>query len=188
MDDDPWKAYGDIILGLTEKLTKKLSGEEGSLVLTLSSKKDNSNFYIYGNILKIGMLNDNHITQISHGDRQFPPRAGNLVLPMDRHVSLNRRIEDRWKLEENPIVIPILDINNYTEKIHPEGFPLDLFVLNNEGFFVCVGEEVENYFRGTHSVDTSYVQALELLGLESKIPEDFREARERELNRAVGYA
>jgi len=108
---------------------------------------------------------------------------GKIILPTERHArkyGLEYSI-NKWELKECPISLGLYEFMNLGKEIQKRMTPMpnDLFTPFEHGLMLHLGEEVEQYFSRNRSLlddkcilDTSYVDALNLLGLE--IPERFK--------------
>jgi hypothetical protein len=190
-----------------DDLAKKLTGKQGNLVLVLNSQPHSScphekslSLCLNDLILRIGLLNAEPVLNLN------PPKT-KLFLPMEKYaIKGEERIfnlksstlsileeGDKWNIKKGPINLSILDIVNY--ETFPQNLPWSLYAefsrdldqsLKKTATFFCVGEEVEKYFMSGGRPNTDYAKALGLLGLESKIPEGFRQVGGDEIHLALG--
>jgi hypothetical protein len=108
---------------------------------------------------------------------------GKIILPTERHArkyGLEYSI-NKWELKEGPISLGPWVFMNLGKEVQKRMTPMpnDLSTPFEHGLMLHLGEEVEQYFSRNRSLldnkcilDTSYVDALNLLGLE--IPERFK--------------
>jgi len=108
---------------------------------------------------------------------------GKIILPTERHTrkyGLEYSI-NKWELKEGPISLGPWAFMNLGKEVQRRMTPMpnDLSTPFEHGLMLHLGEEVEQYFSRNKSLlddkcilDTSYVDALNLLGLE--IPERFK--------------
>lgn len=109
---------------------------------------------------------------------------GKIILPTERHArkyGLEYSI-NKWELKEGPISLGVYEFMNLGKDVQRRRMtpmPNDLSTPFEHGLMLHLGEEVEQYFSRNRNLldnkcilDTSYVDALNLLGLE--IPERFK--------------
>lgn len=103
---------------------------------------------------------------------EFDIKKGNIIFPMEKYVSLWDREFSRmeWSLADGPISMGYFEIIFLGKNIgEPLGIP-GIGPLENS-LHIYFGKEVEQQFMCNGKPDTSYVQALKLLGHEA--PEAF---------------
>ncbi|MEA3248682.1 MAG: hypothetical protein U9Q73_03185 [Nanoarchaeota archaeon] len=101
-------------------------------------------------------------------------KEGSIILPTDKHaIKYDRYSRSKWKLKEGPISLNWYEFANLGKEVHRRMTPLsnDLSAHFEHGLTLHLEEEVEKYFGGDRHLDTSYVEALNLLGHEA--PERF---------------
>ncbi len=106
--------------------------------------------------------------------------GGKIIFPTDRHArKYDKYSRGKWELEEGPISISWYDFANLGKEVHRRRTPMpsDLSARFEHGLMLHLGEEVEQYFGGSGRLDTSYVEALNLLGREA--PERFRKKHDK---------
>lgn len=108
--------------------------------------------------------------------------GGKIVFPTERHArKYDWRSMNRWELEEGPISFSCYEFRNLGKDVHRRMAPMpnDFSAHFEHGLILYLGEEVEQYFVGNRHLDTSYVEALNLLGQEA--PERFRKKYDQEV-------
>lgn len=127
-------------------------------------------------------------------DIELSQREKDIIIPAKGYVKRSGRFwssQERWELKEGPIIIRGYEALDLKEKIPKRGVPVVLSTEFNpfksepstsfqRALWLYAGEEVEQYFKHAkyERLDTSYAEALALLGLEA--PAEFKEAHERE--------
>ena len=130
---------------------------------------------------------------------------GKFVLPMEKHVEKVDALSGsgKWKLNQGPIIIPNYEIINLGQEVgYTFGRNRD---ISASALTIETGKNVELYFRFHKSpsfemgkslewleeklpeylkerdMDLSYVEAMDLLNLGEKVPEDFRQRYDGEV-------
>jgi hypothetical protein len=109
-------------------------------------------------------------------------KEGNIILPTDKHaIKYDRYSRSKWKLEEGPISFSWYEFANLGKEVQRRMTPMpnDLSAHFEHGLTLHLREEVEQYFGVNRHLDTSYVEALNLLGHEA--PERFRKKYDEEV-------
>ncbi len=109
---------------------------------------------------------------------------GKIILPTERHArryGLDEYSGNKWELKEGPISLGLYEFMNLGKEVQRRMTPMPNYLSTpfEHGLMLHLGEEVEQYFSKNRSLlddkcilDTSYVDALNLLGLE--IPKRFK--------------
>ena len=100
---------------------------------------------------------------------------GKIILPTERHArKYDRYSRSKWELKEGPISLGLYEFMNLGKEVQRRMTPIpnNLFTPFERGLMLHLGEEVEQYFSRDRGLDTSYVDALNLLGQET--PERFK--------------
>jgi len=94
-------------------------------------------------------------------------KEGKIIFPTEKHaMKYSRYSRGKWKLENGPISLNWYEFVNFGKEVHKRTTPM----INNSsvgfehGLMLHLGEEVEQYFGRNRHLDTSYVEALNLLG------------------------
>ena len=129
-----------------------------------------------------------------------------LILPMEKHVDDLKLKKGSIDISVCGSLSQFLLGKDASYKIGEDGCFSSAWKISKPSFLLEVGKDVETYFR-IHNVmprypgknlqevaellknkpgsdariDTSYVQAMDLLGLEEKVPEDFRKMHDTEI-------
>ena len=107
---------------------------------------------------------------------------GEIIFPTQRHARRYDRFSGRkWELQEGPISLNWYDFMRLGNEVERRRTPMpnDLSAHFERGLMINVGEEVEQYFGKNGYLDTSYLEALNLLGQEA--PERFRKKHDGEI-------
>ncbi len=107
--------------------------------------------------------------------------GGEIIFPTERHArKYDRSLRSKWELKEGPISLGLYEFMNLGKEVKRRRTPMlnDFSSFFEHGLMLHLGEEVEQYFSRKSPLDdkcildTSYVDALNLLNLE--IPERFK--------------
>ena len=108
-------------------------------------------------------------------------KEGKIIFPTEKYVKKeDGNSRKKWELKEGPITLDWYEFTSLDKEIYRRStkMPNDFAHLKNSLIF-HLGKEVEQYFEGDSYLDTSYVEALNLL--EHKAPERFRKKYDEEL-------
>ena len=111
---------------------------------------------------------------------------GEIIFPTEKYArKFDKYSESEWQLKEGPISFGWYKFMDLGKKIQRKMLSVRSDLSNlpgmhfGSGLMLYLGEEVKQYFGGDRYLDTSYVEALNLLGHES--PERFRKKYDEEV-------
>ncbi|MHA1744118.1 MAG: hypothetical protein ACTSV6_07705 [Candidatus Heimdallarchaeota archaeon] len=104
---------------------------------------------------------------------------GKVVFPTEQHVRKDYESGRRWELIEGPISFTCNEFMHYKEVDERKTVLEDLSFSPEHSLTIYLGNEVEKYFDRNGYLETSYVEALNLL--ECEAPERFKKKYEEEL-------
>lgn len=178
------------------QLQEMLNGKVGQQVLVVNEEVEfgwnggcfGSNRYTHvDSTLRLGVLNSDIIFEIGHEEYGFPlfVHGPRIILPTERYVEKRGGdfSDKKWGLVERQIQISPFEFHCFNaegEKTEPYGAMIERQEDGNQShrdtLLIRVGEDIPKYFRsygGLFKDDISYVEALDLLGIENQAPEDF---------------
>lgn len=171
------KPYRELDVRLKGKIGDQIlvvrKEEEENLIMRLSLFGDGlmprmDSFREVRTTLELGVLSAKSLN--------FDIIKGCMLLPTDNYVKRSYR-KDGWKLIEGPINIWWVKFMQKDEKVHD---PFSLEESDSCKLSIRIGDEVERYFkRPLRELDTTYVDALNLLG--AKSPEEFKKQYDKSL-------